>query len=90
MIASERFGDFESLSGCPVGQLVPHMGYPDEDVASHEMAGIRNTLETAGGQLGQEARLVEAVFGGVVLLGNSIYERLATAPHRLPIQHTQA
>lgn len=32
---------------------------------AHEMAGIRDTLETAGGQLGQEARLVEAVFGGV-------------------------
>jgi len=24
-----------------------------------------------------------------VLLGNSIYERLATAPHGFPIQHTQ-
>jgi len=26
---------------------------------------------------------------GTVLLGNSIYERLATAPHGFPIQHTQ-
>ena len=69
MIASERFGDLESLPRCPVGQLVAHVGYPDEDVASQEMAGILEILETAGGQLGQEARLVEAVFGGVLQQG---------------------